>query len=110
MVSTHDSGNFVKAAGSRYAVQVMPALSMEDILINSAANVLQLRDILLARAEEETCREIVHRVPVSQELKQRIAQRALDGAEEADVADPASAIKAASLSEQSPQPTEGGMH
>jgi hypothetical protein len=64
----------------------------------------------LARAEEETCREIVHRVPVSQELKQRIEQRALDGAEEADVTDPASAIKAASLSQQSPQPTEWGVH
>jgi hypothetical protein len=100
MVSTHDSGNLVKAAGSRYAVQVMPALSMEDILINSAANVLQLRDILLARAEEETCREIVHRVPVSQELKQRIEQRALDGAEEADLTDSTSALKAASLSEK----------
>jgi hypothetical protein len=84
VVSTHDSEDLIKANGSRYAVQVMPALSLLDILINSAQNVLQLRDILLARAEEETCREIVHRVPVSQELKQRIEQRALDSAEEAD--------------------------
>jgi hypothetical protein len=103
MVSTHDSGNFVKAEGSRYAVQVMPALSMEDILINSAANVLQLRDILLARAEEETCREIVHRVPASQELKQRIEQRALDEAEEADLSDPGSAMKPAMVSAVSPR-------
>jgi hypothetical protein len=110
MVSTHDGANLVRAAGSRYAVQAMPALSMEDILINSAENVLQLRDILLARAEEETCREIVHRVPVSQELKQRIEQRALDGAEEADLTDSVSAIKPASLSEKSPQPTEWRVH
>jgi len=100
MVSTHGGEKLVTATGSRYAVQVMPALSVQDIVINSAENVLQLRDILLARAEEETCREIVHRVPVSQELKARIEQRALDGAEEAD---PVSATKPASLSE-SPQP------
>ena len=72
MVSTHGGENLVRATGSRYAVQVMPALSVQDIVINSAENVLQLRDIILAQAEEETCREIVHRVPVSQELKVRI--------------------------------------
>ena len=100
MVSTHGGENLVRATGSRYAVQVMPALSVQDIVINSAENFLQLRDVILARAEEETCREIVHRVPVSQKLKAHIEQRALDGAEEAD---PTSATKPASLSE-SPQP------
>jgi hypothetical protein len=96
MVSTHGGENLVVAAGSRYAVQIMPALSVQDIVINSAENVLQLRDIILSRAEEETCREIVHRVPVSQELKARIEQRALDGAEEAD---PVSATSPTQLSE-----------
>ena len=96
MVSTHGGENLVVAAGSRYAVQIMPALSVQDIVINSAENVLQLRDIILSRAEEETCREIVHRVPVSQELKARIEQRALDGAEEAD---PVSATSPTPLSE-----------
>jgi len=96
MVSTHGGENLVVAAGSRYAVSIMPALSVQDIVINSAENVLQLRDIILSRAEEETCREIVHRVPVSQELKARIEQRALDGAEEAD---PVSATRPAPLSE-----------
>ena len=96
MVSTHGGENLVIATGSRYAIQVMPALSVQDIVINSAENVLQLRDILLARAEEETCREIVHRVPVSQELKARIEQRARDDAEEAD---PVPATSPASLSE-----------
>jgi Putative bacterial lipoprotein (DUF799) len=96
MVSTHGGENLVVAAGSRYAVQIMPALSVQDIVINSAENVLQLRDVILSRAEEETCREIVHRVPVSQELKARIEQRALDGAEEAD---PVSATRPAPLSE-----------
>jgi hypothetical protein len=96
MVSTHGGENLVVAAGSRYAVQIMPALSVQDIVINSAENVLQLRDIILSRAEEETCREIVHRVPVSQELKARIEQRALDGAEEAD---PVSATRPPPLSE-----------
>jgi len=96
MVSTRGGENLVMATGSRYAVQVMPALSVQDIVINSAENVLQLRDILLARAEEETCREIVHRVPVSQELKARIEQRARDDAEEAD---PVPATSPASLYE-----------
>jgi hypothetical protein len=96
MVSTHGGQNLVRATGSRYAVQVMPALSVQDIVINSAENVLQLRDIILARAEEETCREIVHRVPVSQRLKARIEQRALDDAEETD---PVPAKNPASLSE-----------
>jgi hypothetical protein len=106
VVSTHDGENLIKATGSRYAVQVMPALSLQDILINSAENVLQLRDILLARAEEETCREIVHRVPVSQELKQRIEQRALDSAEEADSSGPASAIKPVAVSSVQPHTPE----
>lgn len=88
MVSTQGGENLVRATGSRYAVQVMPALSAQDILINSAENLLQMRDILLARAEEETCREIVHRVPVSRQLKTRIEERALRRAEEAEVPTP----------------------
>jgi hypothetical protein len=36
MVSTHGGENLVVAAESRYAVQIMPALSVQDIVINSA--------------------------------------------------------------------------
>ncbi len=77
LVSTHDASELITATGSRYSVQVLPALTLEDIFINSAENILQLRDIVLARAEEETCREIVHRIPVSQQLKRQLEEEAL---------------------------------
>lgn len=96
MVSTRDGSVLVDARGSRYSVQVTPVFSMQDILINSGLNLLELRDILLARAEEETCREIVHRIPVSQQLKARIEQAALARAEAADVAPPDPAASAGS--------------
>jgi hypothetical protein len=37
-----------------------------DIVINSALNVLELRDLTLARAEHEVGREIVLRLPVAE--------------------------------------------
>jgi hypothetical protein len=49
-----------------------------DIVINSAETLLRLRDIVLARSEEEVCREIVLRVPVSERLRLEIAQQALE--------------------------------
>jgi Putative bacterial lipoprotein (DUF799) len=78
MVSTKDGAILVEAQGSRYDTSLMIALSPVDILISSAENVLQLRDINLARSEEETCREIVHRIPVSSELQKEDAQAALN--------------------------------
>ena len=81
MVSTKDGATLVEAQGSRYDTSLMVALSPVDILINSAENVLQLRDINLARSEEETCREIVHRIPVSSELQDKEVQAALNYAE-----------------------------
>jgi Putative bacterial lipoprotein (DUF799) len=82
LVSTHTGETLVHASGSRYDTSLMVALTMEDIAISSAENLLQLRDINLARSEEETCREIVHRIPVSDELQEREAQAALDYAED----------------------------
>lgn len=81
MVSTRDGHDLVQAAGSRYAAQVLPALTPVDALINSGENILQLRDIVLARAEEETCREIVHRIPDSPRLKDNLEHEALMRAE-----------------------------
>ena len=45
---------------------VTPAIDPIDIVINSALNVLDLRDITLARAENEVGREIVLRLPVAE--------------------------------------------
>jgi hypothetical protein len=78
MVSTHNGEVLVRFRGSRYSVNVMPALTPMDMVINSAETLLQLRDIVLARAEEEVCREIVLRVPVSERLRLEIAQQALE--------------------------------
>ena len=51
-----------------------PALDPEDILINSAESLLQLRDVELARSEQEVCRELVLRIPVSENLRLQIAR------------------------------------
>jgi hypothetical protein len=75
LVSAHDGATLITAKGSRWSVSVNPALDPQDILINSAINVLHLRDINLARAEEEACREVVKRIPESDELVQAMAER-----------------------------------
>jgi hypothetical protein len=77
MVSTHTGDTLMHATGSRWADQVLPALDLEDIAINSAENLLQLRDINLARAEEEACRELVIRIPPSSQLKHEEEEQAL---------------------------------
>jgi hypothetical protein len=84
MVSTHTAEKLIEAKGSRYDTNFLIALTLEDIAISSAENLLQLRDINLARSEEETCREIVHRIPVSHQLEARIEHAALNYAEDPD--------------------------
>ena len=78
LVSSHNGKTLVHATVSRYDVSLLPAMDLQDILINSAQNILQLRDINLARAEEEACREVVKRIPVSNTLKLKIAAGARD--------------------------------
>jgi hypothetical protein len=78
MVSTHSGEQLIAYNGSRYSVNIMPALDPQDILINSAESLLQLRDVVLARAEEEVCRELVLRIPVSENLRLQIARQALE--------------------------------
>jgi hypothetical protein len=76
LVSTRDGKTLIKASGSRWAVSVLPAMDVQDIIINSAENILQLRDINLARAEEEACREVVKRIPQSDQLMNAMAEHA----------------------------------
>jgi hypothetical protein len=78
MVSTHTGEQLINFDGSRYDVNVLPALTPMDIAINSAESLLQLRDIQLARSEEEVCRELVLRIPVSESLRLQIARQALE--------------------------------
>ena len=49
-----------------------------DIAINSAFTLLQLRDIVLARAEDESAREIILRIPRSQRLQDELIEEATD--------------------------------
>lgn len=87
MVSTANGEALVSFDGSRYSVNLLPALTVEDIAINSAESLLQLRDVVLARSEEEVCREIVLRVPVSEKSRLEIAREALERDSEAEESD-----------------------
>ena len=65
MVSTRDAHELFSCRDTRYSTTVTPAIDPIDIVINSALNVTELRDITLARAENEVGREIVLRLPVA---------------------------------------------
>jgi hypothetical protein len=76
MVSTHNGEELFSAYGSRYSVNFMPAFDPVDIAINSGLSLLELRDVTLARAEEEDAREIVLRLPRSEKLKNNLIEEA----------------------------------
>lgn len=78
MVSTHDGEQLFAAQGSRDSVDFNPAFDPLDIAINSVMSLLQLRDVELARAEEEDAREIALRVPRSQKLEDELIGEAED--------------------------------
>lgn len=66
MVSTRNGLEIFSATDNRYAVDLRPALTFMDIAINSSLTLLELRDVALARAEDEVSREIALRLPVAQ--------------------------------------------
>jgi hypothetical protein len=76
MVSTNNGEELFSADGSRYSVNFMPAFDPVDIAINSGLSLLELRDVTLARAEEEDAREIVLRIPRSEKLKSELIEEA----------------------------------
>lgn len=76
MVSTHSGEQLFSASGSRYSVDLMPAFDPMDIMINSGLTLLELRDVTLARAEEEDAREIVLRIPRSEKLRSELVEQA----------------------------------
>ena len=65
MVSTRDGHQLFSCTDTRYSTNVTPVIDPIDIVIGSILNAVMLRDINLARAEEEVGREIVHRLPVA---------------------------------------------
>lgn len=84
MASTHTGEQLFAAKGSRYAVNFAPAFDPVDIAINSGLSLLELRDVTLARAEEEDAREIALRIPRSEKLKNALVEEALDQSEESE--------------------------
>jgi hypothetical protein len=78
MVSTHDGEPLFAAEGSRDSVDFNPAFDPVDIAINSGISLLQLRDVELARAEEEDAREIALRIPRSEKLENELIEEAED--------------------------------
>lgn len=76
IVSTHNGEVLFTANGSRYSVDLRPAFDPMDIAINSGLSLLELRDVTLARAEEEYAREMVLRIPRSEKLKSELIEQA----------------------------------
>jgi hypothetical protein len=77
MVSTHDGKTLIEFSGGRYHVNPMPAIDPIDMAINSAQTLIDMRDVNIARAEDEACREVVVRIPRSRILERRLAEEAL---------------------------------
>lgn len=78
MVSTHTGEELFSAAGSRYSVNLQLAFDPLGVVINSGLSLLELRDVTLARAEEEDAREIVLRIPRSPRLQSQLIEQASD--------------------------------
>ena len=64
IVSTRDGHQLLEASDDRYSVDLRPSFDPVDIGLNSTLSLLELRDVTLARAEDEVSREIVLRLPV----------------------------------------------
>jgi Putative bacterial lipoprotein (DUF799) len=82
MVSTRDGHEVFSASDQRFSTDLQPAFDPVDIAINSGMTLLELRDVNLARAEQETGREIVLRLPVSQLAIKNLQEAALARADE----------------------------
>ncbi len=76
MVSTRTGQELFSATGSRYSINLQLAFDPLGIAINSGLSLLELRDVTLARAEEEAAREIVLRIPRSQRLQSQLIEEA----------------------------------
>jgi hypothetical protein len=76
MVSTRTGQDLYSATGSRYSVNLQLAFDPLGIAINSGLSLLELRDVTLARAEEEDAREIVLRIPRSPRLQSQLIEEA----------------------------------
>lgn len=79
MVSTHNGEQLFCATSDRYDVDFAPAFDTLDIAINPCLTILELRDMVLARNEEEDAREIILRIPRSKLLEAQLIEEATRG-------------------------------
>jgi hypothetical protein len=85
MVSTRDGHELFSATDKRFSVDLQPAFDPMAIAINSGLSLLELRDVTLARAEDEVSREIAFRIPVSSRAIADLQEAARDRADESMV-------------------------
>ena len=101
LVSTHDGRRLFESSDNRYAVDMQSAFDMVDFGVNSGLSLLELRDVTLARAEDEVSREIVLRVPVSHkaltDLQMAAREREIEANMEAHSLPPVSRVPAAAF-------------
>jgi hypothetical protein len=76
MVSTHDGRLLYAEDGGRYSVDANPAFDPIGIVLNSGITLFGLRDVRLARAEDETAREMVLKIPRSPRLEDDLIEQA----------------------------------
>jgi hypothetical protein len=86
MVFTHDVEELFSADCSHYSVNFQPAFDPLDIALNSGLSLIELRDVTLARAEEEDAREIARRIPRSEKLKSELIDEAGHSTERTEAA------------------------
>jgi hypothetical protein len=98
MVSTHTDKELFSAKGSRYSVDLRPAFDPMDIAINSGLSLLELRDVTLARAEEEDAREIALRIPRSEKLQNQLIELVHDSERAPAIASPSTGNSATTAS------------
>jgi hypothetical protein len=79
MVSTRDGHELFSCTDTRYSTNVTPAIDPIDIAISSVVNLVELRDINLARTENEVGREIVLRLPVAESNVSDFKTEAVEG-------------------------------
>ncbi len=97
VVSTRDGKTLIGFSGGRYHVNPMPAIDPIDMAINSVQTLADMRDVNIARAEDEVCREVVVRIPQSPILERRLAEEAIERGSDTPPEPSAGAINAAVL-------------
>ena len=74
-VSTHDGSTVFEVAEVRRDNNIRVATNPIDFVAGSIQNIIALRDLYVAKAADEVCREVVGRIPVSRSLEEERKNR-----------------------------------